>query len=230
MKPDEFARTVVGSRDRLAKDRLNDFYNLLQLSKLQVDRIRVYALEKEVRGLEYEMGPEDRDKLRRIREGDQLQKEMGVYRHPVSQLESLMKYAAIILKRYQVRDSLDFENHARELYQNAKYFYSNNPKKVAQFDKVLMKSEQLIYKWEKMLGRVPKEIEKLYREESRQTGSPMTHKAVAMLAIIGFFSIFLYSTSPTATGQPFALSEFNLYLTAIFTFITMVALYLIYKM
>ncbi|MFH0711207.1 MAG: hypothetical protein V1944_01380 [Candidatus Aenigmatarchaeota archaeon] len=55
-------------------------------------------------------------------------------------------------------------------------------------------------------------------------------KVVPMIAILGFFSIFLYSMGPNTTGQAFAISGFNLYVTALFTFITLAALYLIYKM
>ena len=76
--------------------------------------------------------------------------------------------------------------------------------------------------YEQEAGNLGKKKEK--RQESNFA------RVAQMIAVIGFFAIFLYSMSPSTTGASIAFSGFNLYLIAIFTFITIIALYFVYKM
>lgn len=227
MRASEFVRIV--SRDRLGQDYATEFQNLMSLAELQVTRILNYKLERDVRGLEYRLSPQEKAELERVKETDKLQREMGSYRHPVAQLEQLMKYSARILKRYGMKEANDFEGLARELYTNARYFYRNDPKSAYKFDKVLRKSQETIVRWEGMLAKTPQEAQQLYKKEGGNKQLAVA-KIVPMIAVLGFFSIFLYSMSPDFTGRAFSFSSFNVLITTIFSFITLVALYLLYKM
>jgi len=152
---------------------------------------------------------------------------LGVYR----QLGSLMMFLAGARK---ITDSYHFKDSQllAKLYERVKKagidFYEGYFERG--MNRIRTKVEPYIIQLEKILNQSTTQPKLTIAPAAPKSKSPSTEQITAIIAILGFFSIFLYSMSPNTTGQAIGLSGFNLYLIGIFTFVTAVALYFIYKM